>query len=82
MPGPVRTVRSSYRSLLPAVALLLFSLLSAADLVAQAQATTGIIRGQNGQVLPCLLNLLVDLGHQDDVLTDLHVVVVNAELGF
>ena len=45
MPGEVRTLRSCRRSLLPAVALLLFSLVSAADLAAQAQATTGIIRG-------------------------------------
>ncbi len=45
MPSVVRVLRFSRRSLLPAVALLLLSLVSAADLSAQAQATTGIIRG-------------------------------------
>ncbi|MFQ5529376.1 MAG: carboxypeptidase regulatory-like domain-containing protein, partial [Gemmatimonadota bacterium] len=45
MPSEVRLLRFSRRSLLPAVTLLLLSLVSAADLAAQAQATTGIIRG-------------------------------------
>ena len=45
MPSGVRLMRFSRRSLLPAAALLLFSFVSAADLSAQAQATTGIIRG-------------------------------------
>ena len=40
-----RLTRFIRRSTLPAVALLLFSLVSAADLSAQVQATTGIIRG-------------------------------------
>lgn len=41
----VRLLQSGRRSLFPAVAILLFSLVSAADLAAQAAATTGIIRG-------------------------------------
>jgi len=45
MPSVVRLLQFGRRSLFPAVALLLFSLVSAADLSAQAQATTGIIRG-------------------------------------
>ncbi len=45
MPSAVRLLQLGRRSLLPAVTLLLFSLVSAADLSAQAQATTGIIRG-------------------------------------
>ncbi|TFG63611.1 MAG: carboxypeptidase regulatory-like domain-containing protein, partial [Gemmatimonadales bacterium] len=45
MPNVVRNLRFSRRSLLPTAAILLFSLVSAADLSAQAQATTGIIRG-------------------------------------
>jgi len=45
MPKVVRFLRFTRRSLVPAAALLLLSLVSAADLAAQAQATTGIIRG-------------------------------------
>ena len=45
MSSVVRLLQFGRRSLLPAVAFLLFSLVNAADLSAQAQATTGIIRG-------------------------------------
>ncbi|MEE8487922.1 MAG: TonB-dependent receptor, partial [Gemmatimonadota bacterium] len=45
MPSVVRLLQFGRRSLFPAAAILLFSFVSAADLSAQAAATTGIIRG-------------------------------------